>query len=308
MFTYGGFMSLMIGLILWCKEKNTRSTQEIILYTGSLFAGSISFCGVGILFAVFPIITADPERPWIVNGVATTSEITTYAGSHIYFTVPLSIWYCMSASLLVGSAFSFFVYEKLVPRDFLHAIVAGGVAACTAGVYFTNPVWPMVLGSATGMVQSLVQGIIEKKISMTKRIFHTSSFTMFGVQGIIGGIFASIFNAVVRTRNDGFTYGVATNAEAKSAGFELAMACLSAAFGIAFGILIGLIILCTARHERSDHFDDYTYWVPDDGLRYTKLIATPVDIPVVAPPPVVIDTDIFVKETTVNVKAKHAYL
>jgi hypothetical protein len=153
-------MSLMIGLILYCKEKDNRSTQEMLAYTGSLFAGSIACTGAGILLAVFPIITADPERPWIVNGIATTSEITTDAGSHIYYTVPLSVWYCMSASIIVGSGVSFFVYQKLMIRDFLHSLVAGGVAACTAGVYFTNPVWPMVLGSTTGIVQSLVQGLI----------------------------------------------------------------------------------------------------------------------------------------------------
>lgn len=78
----------------------------------------------------------------------------------MFFTIPLSIWYCMSASVIVGSAFSIFVYEKVVPRDFLHSLIAGGVACCTAGVYFTNPIWPMVLGSATGMVQSLVQGLL----------------------------------------------------------------------------------------------------------------------------------------------------
>lgn len=141
---------------------------------------------------------------------------------------------------------------------------------------------------------------------MKRRIFHTHSFTLFGVQGIIGGIFASIFNAVVRTRNDDFTYGVATNPNARPAGFDLAMALLSAALGIAFGILIGLIVLCTARHERSDHFDDYTYWVPDDGIRYQRLLAQPADLSL--PPIPAIDTDIFVKETIVNVKAKHAYL
>lgn len=46
-------MSLMIGLILYCKEKDNRSTQEMLAYTGSLFAGSIACTGAGILLAVF---------------------------------------------------------------------------------------------------------------------------------------------------------------------------------------------------------------------------------------------------------------
>lgn len=257
--------------------------------------------GVSILFAVFPIITADPERPNVINGVTQSTELDT--ATHYYSTVPLSVWYCMSASLIVGMAFSAFVYQKVVVRDFLFAVVAGGVASCTAGIYFTNPVWPMVLGSATGMVQSLVNGLIEKRVAMKNRIFHTHSFTMFGVQGIIGGIFATIFRAVVVTRTDGFSYNF-TSVNTRPAGYDLAMALLSAALGIGFGLLIGLLVLITARHEKYDHFDDYTYWMPDDGIRYPRTV--PVAIAPVVPQP--IDSDIYVKETVVNVKAKHAYL
>lgn len=215
----------------------------------------------------------------------------------------MSIWYCIAASVIVGTAFSIFVYEKTIPRDFINSVVAGGVASCTAGVYFTNPVWPLVLGSVTGMVQSLVQGLIEKRIAMKGRIFHTYSFTLFGVQGIIGGVFASIFRKVVETRNDKFTYNFTINQN--PAGYDLAMACLSAALGIGFGLLIGIFVLITARHEKFDHFDDYTYWVPDDGLRYPKAAPT---VPEIIAPVSVPDTDIYVKETVVNVKAKHAYL
>jgi hypothetical protein len=128
-------------------------------YSGNLFSGAISFFGASVLFAVFPILTADPELSWIENGVYYATPTSTVS-THMFFTVPLSIWYSMSASVLVGSAFSIIVYEKLVPRDLLNSLIAGGVACCTAGVYFTNPVWPMVLGSASGIIQTLVQSLI----------------------------------------------------------------------------------------------------------------------------------------------------
>lgn len=69
----------------------------------------------------------------------------------------------------------------------------------------------MVLGSTCGIVQALVQGLIEKRISMNNRIFHTNSFTMFGVQGLIGAIFASIFRRVVTYRNDGIIFNFSVN-------------------------------------------------------------------------------------------------
>lgn len=106
----------------------------------------------------------------------------------------------------------------------------------------------MVLGSTCGIVQSLVQGLIEKRIAMNSRIFNTYSWTLFGIQGIIGGIFASIFRRVVEYRNDNIVYDFTTNN--KNPGYDLAIALVSAAFGIAFGLLIGIMILITARHEK----------------------------------------------------------
>lgn len=92
------------------------------------------------------------------------------------------------------------------------------------------------------------------------------------------------------------------------------MACLCAAFGLAFGIFIGIFMLCTGKHQSLDHFTDYTYWVPDDGIRYPKL-ANPIIEPAkpIVPPPIIVPPpgpveEIYVKETVVNVKSKHAYL
>ena len=107
----------------------------------------------------------------------------------------------------------------------------------------------------------------------------------------------------METRTDKLVFNFTINSN--PAGYDLAMACLSAALGLAFGILIGIFVLITARHEKFDHFDDYTYWVPDDGLRYPQ---APPAVPDIIPPIVVPETDIYVKETVVNVKAKHAYL
>lgn len=152
----------------------------------------------------------------------------------------------MAASTIVGSAVSIFIYQKLIPRDFLNSLIAGGVAACSAGFYFTGPVWAMVLGSACGMVQAAIQGLIEKRVAMNSRIYHTYSFSLFGVQGLIGGVFASIFRKVVEFRNDGLTFDWFYNP--KPAGYDLAMACLAAAFGLGFGLLIGLFLLITVRH------------------------------------------------------------
>lgn len=101
-------MSLIVGLLLRFKETGVRTTEKHPKYSGRLFTGALSIFGASMLFAIFPIITADPELPWTENGaqipIKSQSNITSY------FNVPLSIWYSMSSSLIIGTAFSTFVY------------------------------------------------------------------------------------------------------------------------------------------------------------------------------------------------------
>jgi hypothetical protein len=217
-----------------------------------------------MLFAVFPILTTDSEtseryKNWypinFTNGVST-------------YNVPLSIWFAMSSSLSLGYAFSTLINGKVVARDFINSLVAGGVAACSAGVFFTNPVWAMVLGSTCGIVQAIVQRTIEQSVANNSRIFHTYSFTLFGVQGLIGAIFASIFSAVIIHKDDSIAYN---HAYIKHQGYDLLIGVISAGIGLGFGLLSGILVLISTKHERYDYFDDYTYWVPDDGIRYENI-------------------------------------
>ena len=53
-----------------------------------------------------------------------------------------------------------------------------------------------------------------------------------------------------------------------NAGYSLLIAVIAAGIGIGFGTLLGAIFACLGKHDQTDHFHDYTYWVPDDGIRY----------------------------------------
>ena len=194
-FVYGGFMGLIVGALLSIKEKNERTTALHHKYTGSFTSVSISFLGALFLFALFPIIVTDPEQ-----GIET--EIFTHAG----VLAPLSIWYSMSAAALVGTAFSILINGSVVARNMINCLVAGGVASCTASLYFTNPVWAMFLGACAGMLQAIFQRTIEKSFARRKKIINTHSFFLFGFQGLLGATFASGFRRMVEYRRDGFEY------------------------------------------------------------------------------------------------------
>lgn len=89
---------------------------------------------------------------------------------------------------------------------------------------------------------------------------------MFGIQGLIGSIFASGFREGLNNQTNGQTF---TNLDSLPYPvFSFVTALISAGIGIFFGILIGLMMYCSGKHEYEEHFHDFTYWVNDDGIRY----------------------------------------
>ena len=46
------------------------------------------------------------------------------------------------------------------------------------------------------------------------------------------------------------------------------MGFMAIAWAIIAGVIAGTLFLCTASHTSQNHFNDYTYWVEDDGINY----------------------------------------
>ena len=271
-------------------------TQHHYKYTGSNTSIAISFFGAVVLFTVFPIMVMDPS-----DGVQKFGFLQALS------VAPLSVWYSMAASCTVGTAFSLLINGRLIARDFINSLVAGGIASTTASMYFLNPVWPMILGSGCGIFQVIFQKVFESKQAKNNNIVNTHSFFLFGFQGFLGAMFASIFRKVIVDQNNNFDYNMSSEFVGKNyAGYDMAMACLSAAMGLGFGALLGILVFCSYKHLKQDNFEDYTYWLEDDGLRYAHektVSATPFeDVEPDSP------GDIYIKETNINVKSKHAYL
>lgn len=199
-FAYGGFMGLMIGIILNFKYKGERTTAKSYWYVGSAFSGALSLFGAVVLFCMFPILAMDPSYEFF------------RFGTHMLYVIPQSVWYAISASTIVSMAGSVLAHGNPIGRDVINGIVAGGVSSLTASFYFTNPVWSMILGSASGILQLLGQSLVETKWAKKNSIINTYSFTVFGAQALLGGVFAAIFRAVVtiEIRRHEFTYEFGT--------------------------------------------------------------------------------------------------
>lgn len=88
---------------------------------------------------------------------------------------------------------------------------------------------------------------------------------MFGIQGIIGSLFAVIWKEVSYwNRNEMPTSDKVYNNFTSN--FEAYAGLISAGIGAGFGLLAGLIIYFINTQESDEYFEDTIYWRKDDGV------------------------------------------
>lgn len=92
---------------------------------------------------------------------------------------------------------------------------------------------------------------------MKGKIVNTVSFGLFGIQGLVGCAWSACWRAVIITRTDNLTYNIDA---LPYPALEFASGCIAMGIGIGFGLIAGVFILLCGKHQRDDHFDDYTYW------------------------------------------------
>lgn len=97
----------------------------------------------------------------------------------------------------------------------------------------------------------------------------TISWSLFGVQGLIGGALGSGYKAIIDSYANGFRYANASSTNFNP-GYQMLIAVISAGIGLGFGIIAGLIIYPFSGHRSKDHFSDRTYWISDNGISYPR--------------------------------------
>jgi hypothetical protein len=257
-FTFGGFMGLAMGLILKFKEDRTEggSTATHTFNDASPFSVSYALFGSLIIFALFPALGYE---------IDVTNNFNLF---NLYVT-PVSIIIGMGASLIGSFIVSSLFNGNLLLRDIIHSPIAGGIVVGSASFFINNPVYALVAGFSGGAVQSTIQNIFEKRSLIKGSVVSTISWSLFGIQGIIGGVFATGYKRIIDIGpNSDFVY---SNPSVNfNPGYELLIAVISAGIGLGFGLLAGAIIYCISSHKSEDHFSDKPYWISDDGLTYPK--------------------------------------
>ena len=272
-------MGLMLGILRRAKEREPSIVHESVdkgekkktekgefltirhpKYTADRFSSSLALLGVLVIWVFFPVLTAD----YLWEDVSTTTN----------YTSPYSVWYSLAAATVTAFALSPLFNNGINVRDVICGTVAGGVACSSASYYIVNPVYAIVIGITSAAIQVIVMNVIEKKVAMSSAVWNTYSFTLFGIQGIIGSAFQAGWFAITKGRDYGFTYNFFEDFKNQPL-YAWIISLISAGMGIVFGILVGIILLCVTNHNHQDFFNDFTYWSKEDGIS-EKI--TPVDL------------------------------
>lgn len=175
----------------------------------------------------------------------------------------------MGAGTIGAMSISALINGVLIARDVIHGPIAGAIAVGASSLFITNPTYALVAGAAGGIIQALLQNIVERKFTNDKIIVSTVSWSLFGIQGIVGAAFAAGWKAILFTKNNGLT--IEPKVLQFSSQFEFYGGLISAGIGLAFGLGIGLLVYLANDQISREYYDDLFYWYSSCGIRYEQL-------------------------------------
>lgn len=146
----------------------------------------------------------------------------------------------MGSSLIGACILSLLINGTIAARDIIYAPVAGAIVVGSSSLFIINPVYSLVAGFSGGFTQSFIHNLLENKWIKHKSIISTISWSLFGIQGMIGGVFATGYKYIIDGSKDGIIYNQSTINY--NPGFQLLIATISAGIGLGFGLLAGIII------------------------------------------------------------------
>ena len=170
----------------------------------------------------------------------------------------------MGAGLIGALVLTIFINGYVIVRDLTHGIVAAAIAVGAGSLYIFNPAFPIITGFVAGSTHTIIQNLVERGAIKKGRLISTVSWSLFGVQGLIGGFFATCWKGDSNINwTNTFSQTVLQNFGEQN---EIYIALISMGMGLGFGILAGILIYCTTLPGRKEYFDDGFYWRNYDGI------------------------------------------
>jgi hypothetical protein len=180
-----------------------------------------------------------------------------------YFVPILCVILSISGSTLASIGMGLIFYGQPIVRHLVYGPVAGAVIGGASSYYTSNPVYAIVVGVVGGMLQTIFMSIQQYLVN-TKglRPLTTVSFTLFGIQGLVGTAFAIGWKEIIEQASNGLPY-IPLGENSHQLIFYVL---ISAGIGLGTGLAIGFFIFVVNGHLKKHHFVDRTYWLMEDGI------------------------------------------
>lgn len=146
-----------------------------------------SLLGAIIVFLLFPFLAYDIDA-------------YIYQNSFGPYVSPLIIIIAMGCSMISSAAVSILINGHLVVRDVTHGIIAGAIIMGSASLYIANLAFVFIAAFVGGVVQALIQNLIERRAINQGYVLSTISWSLFGFQGVLGGCFSSGWKALAKKK------------------------------------------------------------------------------------------------------------
>lgn len=204
---------------------------------------TLTLLGTAIVWVLFPLLSRDN---YILN-VASTQNSRVIA---IYLATA-------AAGLLSIFVGSFKFGFKLVTNT----IIGAGVAILSASAYISNPVYAVVFGIASAVLQIIFSFLAEKWEKNSGPI-DPNAFAFVG-QGFFGIFLATINKGIVYSNDNELTFDWSQIPKSE---YILGNGAITLAMALILGFGLGSFISCFTSHEEMDQYTDHTYWIQTDGL------------------------------------------
>lgn len=191
-----------------------------------------SLLGALFIFALFPFLAYE------IDAYIFQNKFSTYVS-------PLMLILAMGAGIIGSLCSSLLFNGYLIVRDGTHGLIAGAIAVGSGSLYIVNPTYALITGFIAGVIQGIIQNSLERYGISRGYIFSTVSWSLFAIQGFIGGCFSAGWK---RLANDKYSYIFSsTGSVLKNYGeqYQFYAMLVSAGMGIGFGLLAGAIIYLT---------------------------------------------------------------
>lgn len=138
--------------------------------------------------------------------ISTWQPTTENNNKFLRYTSIICVILSIAASTLTTISISLISKGALIVRHLVYGPIAGAVIGGASAYYTTNPVYAIVIGVIGGIIQTICMLIKESVVNKGMKPITTVSFSLFGLQGLIGSAIAIGWKAIAEYDSNNLPY------------------------------------------------------------------------------------------------------